>query len=63
MRLSPGKIVAHVYDYDDVSVPVLRQMHLRRLRNYAVLGVHGMDTPSDQGTLSFPEAMAPIPAI
>ena len=53
MRPYPGKTVAHVYDYADVSVPVLKQMHLRRLKTYAVLGAHGMETPSDQGTLSF----------
>jgi superfamily II DNA or RNA helicase len=53
MRPYPGKTVAHVYDYADVSVPVLRQMHLRRLKTYTLLGAHGMDTPSDQGTLSF----------
>jgi superfamily II DNA or RNA helicase len=53
MRPYPGKIVARVYDYADVSVPVLRQMHLRRLKTYAVLGAHGLDTPSDQGNLSF----------
>ena len=53
MRPSPGKTMAHVYDYADVSVPVLRQMHLRRLKTYAVLGAHGMDRPNDQGTLSF----------
>jgi superfamily II DNA or RNA helicase len=53
MRPYPGKTVAHVYDYDDVSVPVLRHMHLRRLKTYAVLGAHGLDTPSDQGALSF----------
>lgn len=53
MRPYPGKTVAHVYDYADVSVPVLRQMHLRRLKTYTLLGAHGMDRPSDQGTLSF----------
>jgi hypothetical protein len=53
MRPYPGKTVVHVYDYDDVSVPVLRHMHLRRLKTYAVLGAHGLDTPNDQGALSF----------
>lgn len=53
MRPYPGKTVAHVYDYADVSVPVLKQMHLRRLKTYALLDAHGMDSPSDQGTLSF----------
>ncbi|MEK6587541.1 MAG: DEAD/DEAH box helicase family protein, partial [Chloroflexota bacterium] len=38
MRPYLGKTVAHVYDYADVSVPVLKQMHLRRLKTYAVLG-------------------------
>ena len=57
MRPYPGKTVAHVYDYADVSVPVLRQMHLRRLKTYTLLGAHGMDTPSDQGTLSFSDVL------
>ena len=38
MRPYPGKTVAQVYDYDDVSVPVLRHMHLRRSQDLYLTG-------------------------
>ena len=38
MRAHEGKATIRVYDYADVSVPVLRAMHARRLTTYRTLG-------------------------
>jgi superfamily II DNA or RNA helicase len=38
LRSYEGKERVQVYDYADVQVPVLRAMHLRRLKTYKTLG-------------------------
>ena len=37
MRTHDGKTGVRIYDYADVHVPVLRAMHVRRLRTYKSL--------------------------
>jgi len=36
-RTVPGKLHAHVYDYVDFDVPILKGMHFQRLRTYRAL--------------------------
>jgi superfamily II DNA or RNA helicase len=38
MRADDGKTSVRVYDYADLGVPVLRAMHMRRLKTYRALG-------------------------
>jgi superfamily II DNA or RNA helicase len=38
MRACEGKTQVWVYDYVDVHVPVLKRMHLRRMKTYRSLG-------------------------
>ncbi len=46
MRAEEGKVIVRAYDYADTRVPVLRAMHVRRLRTYKSLGFSREESPT-----------------
>ena len=44
MRQCEGKTQVQVYDYVDINVPVLKKMHVKRLKAYRDIGFESYKT-------------------
>lgn len=61
LRDYEGKSDVVVYDYADLQVPVLKKMHLKRLKVYKSVGFHKDVAPADEILWPLASSAAPSP--